>query len=116
MAQVVNFDCIVCNSAVVSNQEAVKLSGIATCLSPSCGAEHFVYLGSEDQVEVYLAATEFECMVSDCNGSAVIENRKLAMGLTFKCAQCGTSHQFIKWGYALLDDIKKAETSDTKAL
>jgi len=117
MARVVNFDCIVCNSPVVCNQEAVKISGIATCLSPSCGAEHFVYLGSEseDQVEVYLAATEFECMVPDCNGSAVIENRKLAMGLTFKCAQCGTSHQFIKWGYALTDDIKKAEAANTKA-
>jgi len=99
MATVVEWECSVCNGMSVANLDGLKESKKAFCLNPQCGALHHAVCDSEGEIELHLDASHFKC--AQCGEEIELENRKLAIGLQFKCWPCGAVHKIAgrQWSY-----------------
>lgn len=98
LANTLEFTCSECRQPVICNYEGVLANHRATCLNPGCGAEYTAARNEETgKISFSLVATEFQCIL--CKGLTWIEDRKLKVGLQFKCIQCGRSHEITTRGW-----------------
>lgn len=103
---VYSFTCQQCQDTVVCNAEFVRQNNRAICLNHQCKAEYFASVTASDEATFQLMVTTFECSESTCSGVASIENRKLKIGLEFKCDCCGLKHVITdrQWGYGAVEE------------
>jgi hypothetical protein len=99
---VYSFECVKCKQPVVANAEAVEKSRKAICLNPQCGAEYFAE-PKDGQMAFSLMVTTFDCV--ECGALTPIENRKLDVGVEFKCIKCGLAHKIVgrQWQYGNIE-------------
>ena len=100
---VYNFDCNQCKKPVICNKDAVAKTHKAVCFNPQCGMEYYASIMDDGSATFKPIITEFDCV--SCKALTAIENRKLDIGLTFKCTACGQKHCFIdrQWGYGAVE-------------
>lgn len=101
---VYNFDCNQCYKTVVCNKDAVAKTHKAVCFNPQCGMEYYVNVLENGDATFEPMITMFDCV--KCKALTPIENRKLDIGLTFKCIACGQKHSFVErqWIYGVTDN------------
>lgn len=106
LSQTVEFDCASCDKWTVVNIIAATETGSAKCIH--CSAEYVaIPLDAKEggrfseKWEFELKATVFSCL--ECDGGAAVENRKLEVGLEFRCEACGARHVLAErhWGYGV---------------
>lgn len=105
LAQVVDFECSVCHDQVIANMEGVRRRRAAVCLNPNCRAEYVPAESENGEFTFHLKTSLFDCQT--CGHKNPIENRKLEIGLIFKCERCGEEHKFLTrhWGYSRVKDM-----------
>jgi predicted RNA-binding Zn-ribbon protein involved in translation (DUF1610 family) len=110
---VYSFECKNCKLPVVANAEAVRKTGRAVCLNPQCGAEYFG-VQNEGQMTFAPMVTQFDCV--QCSAEIPIENKKLRIGLEFKCPKCGEKHTIVgrQWQYGNAESPDEATHSGSK--
>jgi hypothetical protein len=99
LAQVVTFDCGVCNQPIIANQEGLINIDKVSCLNPNCRAEYWV--NSEgDKFNFQLIVSTFTCY--SCDSKIDIENKKIKIGFEFSCVCCKAKHVIVsrQWGVA----------------
>jgi len=96
--EVVFFTCTQCNRKVVCNKNSASKSKRAVCLNPQCGAEYFASITDGSEPVFQLMATDFQCV--KCTTTIPIENRKLAVGLEFKCPSCKQAYRINVQGWS----------------
>lgn len=98
-APVVEWVCSICASLSVANEEGLRKNRRAFCLNPNCGAEYHVEVGADDELVLQPKVSYFPC--HDCDEQIRLENRKLDVGLMFKCTKCGLEHTLVtrEWLY-----------------
>lgn len=106
LAQIVEFECTVCGDIIMRNLAGLKSNPQAVCLNPNCQAEYFADCSSDPPAFI-LKVSYFEC--GKCKHPNSVENRKLAIGVTFKCSKCEALHVFVnrQWQYGLVDENGK---------
>lgn len=105
VASVITFKCGVCDSPVLRNEAGARQTNRATCLAPNCAAEHVAHFAADGSVAFHLIATDFDCL--SCKALIRVENRKLAIGLRFRCTSCKAEHTIAEtqWGYGLAAEL-----------
>ncbi len=103
LAEVVEFRCGVCGDPILCNAATVRKSGRAVCLNPSCRAEFAAWENDDGDFQFQLVASTFRCLA--CDHGISIENRKLQVGVRFRCPACGNQHEIQgrHWEYRVLD-------------
>lgn len=98
---VYSFSCQQCHNTIVCNAEAVQRHKRAKCLNPHCKAEYFASVSPSGEANFQVKITNFECADVSCTGVTPFENRKLDIGVQFKCMVCGLRHVIAtrQWGY-----------------
>lgn len=100
---VYTFECTQCKKPVICNKDAVAKTQKAVCFNPQCGSEYYATLTDDGNATFEPMVTKFECLA--CEVPTAIENRKIDIGLNFKCMACGQKHQFVnrQWAYGIVE-------------
>ena len=103
IGQTYTFKCLRCNEPVIVTKYKVEKANDIECLNPHCKAEYHAELNDKSQTEFYLKATKFDCI--ECGNKIEIENRKIKIGMQFRCDSCGTLHEMFQrqWGYGKVE-------------
>lgn len=104
MGEIYQFECSICHEMIVGSKHKVETSKTIQCLNPQCEAEYYAEFNTDSLPVFHLKASNFDCF--ECKEKIQIENRKLNIGLQFKCQNCGTLHEIVnrQWGYGKVDD------------
>jgi predicted RNA-binding Zn-ribbon protein involved in translation (DUF1610 family) len=99
--EIFSFTCSECGKPVIANVDTVREKNKAICLNPQCKAEYFAQVNETEQATFQLIVTVFECADESCDGTVSVENRKLDVGVEFKCPKCRLRHEIVhrQWGY-----------------
>jgi hypothetical protein len=105
----ISFACSECESTVVCNEDGLRESYKATCLNVACGAEFSAVENSEGEFEFRLLTLPFQCI--NCKHQNLIETRRIVVGYTFMCSECGVTHGVVEpaWAYGLVDSEAQAK-------
>lgn len=105
IAKVIEFECLVCNSPVIRNEESTRVTQRAICLKESCAAEHLAEFSADGDPTFRLIATDFDCVT--CKKTFPVQHRKLAVEYEFSCPFCRADHIIAtaEWSYGLKSDV-----------
>ena len=107
LATVVEFQCPECGDHIICNRDGLKRRRKTICLNPNCAAEFAAKEDETGRFKFQIIATPFQC--TGCGFKNFIENRKIAIGLHFKCERCGQEHEIHSrnWGYCSVKQLIK---------
>jgi hypothetical protein len=100
LAEVVVFDCQLCDHKTVTNLESAKRRGRVSCLHPECEADYVVSTAEDGALYFRPDGWVFPCQA--CRFQMLVPSKRLVADHEFSCNACGRRHKLVKdWYYAI---------------
>lgn len=110
LAEVVEFQCSECGTAIKANVAGLKQKGEVVCLNPDCECRYFA-TPAENGFAFQLDTLTAAC--PECEQDNRIPTQKIVVGYRFSCSDCGRKYEIVEqlWRFEdLINDVNSIGT------